>query len=114
MQLILKSNNAADIYLLKGINAFYINDVQTVYHSFRKAYQEYNKIEMSYFWVKRELMKENIITAYTILNINESSYDVSFLTFDCKEQLLASQNAVHEARGIIRTKDKLLNFPLVI
>lgn len=114
MQLILKNNKLADIYLLKGINAFYTNNIEMVYHTFKMAYLEYNRNETSYYWIKRELMRENIITAYAILNINGNNHDVSFLSHDCIEKILSFLNTDFEAKGIIRTNDKLFNLPLVI
>ena len=78
------------------------------------AYLEYNRNETSYYWIKRELMRENIITAYAILNINGNNHDVSFLSYDCIEKILSFLNTDFEAKGIIRTNDKLFNLPLVI
>lgn len=114
MQLLLKSNKMGDIYLLKGINAYYMNDLKTVYHALKKAYHAYNEKETSYFWIKRELMKENIITAYAILKINENDYDISFLPQACREQLFQFSQKKFQAKGIIQTKDKLFNLPLVV
>ena len=37
IQLLLKSNKLADIYLLKGINAFYSNNIETVYYALKKC-----------------------------------------------------------------------------
>lgn len=114
MQLLLKSNKMGDIYLLKGLNAYYANDVQTVYYALKKAYHAYYEKETSYYWIKRELMKENIITAYAILKINENDYDISFLPHECREQLLRFSQINFQAKGIIQTKDKLFNLPLVV
>ena len=114
MQLLLKSNKMGDIYLLKGINAFYANDSQTVYHAMKKAFHAYNEKETSYYWIKRELMKENIITAYAILKIDESDYDISFLPHEYREQLLQFSQTNFRAKGIIQTRDNLFNLPLVV
>lgn len=114
IQLLLKSNKMGDIFLLKGINAFYANDSQTVYHALKKAYQAYNEKETSYYWIKRELIKETIIMAYTMLGINKSHYDISFLPKECREQLHNFSQEDFQAKGIIRTKDGLFNLPLVV
>ena len=114
MQLLLKNNKMGDIYLLKGINSFYANDSQTVYHALKKAYQTYNAEETSYYWIKRELMKETIIAAYAILEITESHYDISFLSKECREKILQFSKINYCAKGIIQTKDRLFNLPLVV
>ena len=114
MQLLLKSNKLADIYLLKGLNAFYSNDMETVYHALKKAYQLYHEKETSYYWIKREFIIENIITAYSILKINESNYDISFLPIDYREKMLQFSSKNHIASGVIQTKDNLFNLPLVV
>lgn len=114
LQLLLKSNKLADIYLLKGINAYYKNDVQTVYHAFKQAYLAYNENETSYYWIKRQLMQENIITAYSILKISNNNYDISFLSQSCKNKIPQFSKQKFEASGIIQTKDKLFNLPLVV
>ena len=114
IQLLLKSNKMGDIYLLKGINGFYANDNETVYHAFKKAYQAYNEKETSYYWIKRELMNENIITAYAILGIGESYYDISFLPKETREQIFHFSQTNFCAKGVIQTEDKLFNLPLVV
>ena len=114
LQLLLKSNKLADIYLLKGINAYYKNDVQTVYYAFKQAYLAYNENETSYYWIKRQLMQENIITAYSILKISNNNYDISFLSQSCKNKIPQFSKQKFEASGIIQTKDKLFNLPLVV
>lgn len=114
VQLLLRSDKLGDIYLLKGVNAYYYSDKQTVYDAFKKAYIMYNEKETTNYWIKRELIKENIITAYSALNISSKDFDISFLSQECIDQLQnPPQNGV-EAKGIIRTKDLLFNLPLVV
>lgn len=114
LQLLLRSNKMEDIYLLQGINAFYANDLQTVYYALKKAYLAYNEKETSYYWVKRELVRETIITAFGILKMDENRYDISFLTQECREQLLSFSPNHFRAKGIIQTQDGLFNLPLLV
>lgn len=114
MQLLLKSDKMGDIYLLQGINAFYVDDTKTVYYALKCAYQDYNEKETSYYWIKRELIKENIITAYAVSKIVQKGYDVSFLPNEYQKQISCFSKTHYQAKGIIRTKDTLFNLPLVV
>jgi hypothetical protein len=114
MQMLLKNNKMGDIYLLRGINGFYNNDKDAVYHAIKAAYITYNQEETSYYWIKRDLIKENIITAYSILEINKGSYDISFLPNEYIELMATFSRKNFNAKGIIQTKDHLFNLPLVV
>lgn len=113
MQLLLKSNKMADIFLLRGINAFYQKDQKTVYWALKEAYQSYFTKETTNYWIKRKLIKENILVAYSKFENLPREYDISFLPQECIEQLVSMQEPP-EAQGIIRTKDLMFNLPLVV
>lgn len=114
LQLLLKSDKMGDIYMLRGINAFYSNDIPTVYYAFKKAFQIYNEKETTNYWFKRELVKENIVTAYSAFSINKNCYDISFLPDEYIEKLFIAREPDFCAKGIIRTGDYLFNLPLIV
>lgn len=113
MQLLLKSDKMGDIFLLRGINAFYQKDQKTVYWALKEAYQSYFTKETTNYWIKRKLITENILVAYSKFKNLLGEYDMSFLPQKCIEQI-ASMQEIPEARGIIRTKDLMFNLPLVV
>lgn len=113
MQLLLKSDKMGDVFLLRGINAFYQKDPETVYWAFKEAYQSYFEKETTNYWIKRKLITENILVAYSKFENLPEEYDMSFLPQECIKQLVSMQEPP-EAQGIIRTKDLMFNFPLVV
>lgn len=113
MQLLLKSDKMGDVFLLRGINAFYQKDQKTVYWAFKEAYQSYFKKETTNYWIKRKLITENILAAYSKFENLPGKYDMSFLPQECIKQLVSMQEPP-EAQGIIRTKDYMFNLPLVV
>jgi hypothetical protein len=114
IQLVLKNNKIGDIFLLKAINAFYQGDEDTVYLALKKAYSFYYETETTNYWIKRILITENIVTAFSRLEIKQSAYDFSFLPREVRERLSHLQPNDINAQGIIRTKDLLFNLPLVV
>ena len=71
----------------------------------KNAYEIYTASQTTNYWIKRELIKENIITAYSKMGITEGCYDLSFLPEECIEQLLQTISEDFESKGIIRTTD---------
>lgn len=114
IQLLLKNDKIGDIFLLKGINAFYQGDKDTVYWAFKKAYFFYFETETTNYWIKRELIAENIIMAYSRLNIGQRDHNLSFLPDEVTKLISPLQTYALNARGIIRTRDLLFNLPLVV
>lgn len=113
IQLLLKSDKMGDVFLLRGINAFYQEDPNTVYWAFKNAYLSYYEKETTNYWIKRKLITENIMIAYSRFESIREEYDLSFLPQECIKQL-ASVQEHSGAQGIIRTKDLLFNLPLVV
>lgn len=114
IQLILKSDKMGDIFLLKGINAFYQQDDNTAYYALKRAYFAYHEKETTNYWIKRSLITENIIITYSLMEIPQKGYDISFLPNKCIEELLSSYRKEFRAQGIIRTNDLQFNLPLVV
>lgn len=114
IQLLLKSDKMGDIFLLRGVNAYYQNDKDTVYWALKDAYCEYKGKKTTNYWIKQKLIAENVVTAYSRLGITQSDYDISFLPEPYTVPCPISQQDNFSAQGIIRTKDLLFNLPLVV
>lgn len=113
MQKLLDNHKLGDILLLKGVNAYYGKNTDEVYFSFREAYKHYTAGETSRFWIKKELLEENIKYSFTTLGIYKMGYDVSFLPVECRQPLTLFKNSEFIASGIQRTSDLCLNLPLI-
>ena len=113
IQRLLNNGKMGDILLLKGVDAYYIQDEKDVYYSFKKAFDEYSKKKTSRFWIKQQLLLENIQRAFSELGIYEKDYDVSFLPIEYRKPLTKKQLANFQASGIQRTTDLKMNLPLI-
>ena len=101
-----------DIYTLKGIDAYYANDIEGVYYSFKNAYNDYLKRETSRYWIKIDLLLENIQFSFSKLDIYHSHFDISFLPEKYQHTLSSKNIETFNASGIQRTNDNKMNLPL--
>lgn len=101
------------ILLLKGVNAYYAKKRDDVYYSFKEAYKHYSAGETSRYWIKKDLLEENIQYTFTELGIYKTGYDMSFLPAECRQPLTIFENDQSIASGIQRTGDLHLNLPLI-
>lgn len=113
MQQLLDNHKLGDILLLKGVNAYYAKKKDDVYYSFKEAYKHYSTGETSRYWIKKDLLEENIQYTFTKLGIYKTGYDMSFLTAECRQPLTIFENDRFIASGIQRTGDLHLNLPLI-
>lgn len=113
MQQLLDNHKLGDILLLKGANAYYAKKRDDVYYSFKEAYKHYSAGETSRYWIKKDLLKENIQYTFTELGIYKTGYDMSFLPAECRQPLTIFENDQFIASGIQRTGDLHLNLPLI-
>lgn len=112
MQQLLNNHKIGDILLLKGVNAFYGGNAEEVYYSFKEAYKHYDAGETSRYWIKKDLLIENIQYSFTQLGIYMTGYDMSFLPHEYRQPLVLFNNKF-SASGILRTSDGYLNLPLI-
>lgn len=115
MQQLLDNHKIGDILLLKGVNAYYGGNADEVYYSFKEAYRYYAAGETSRYWIKKDLLEENIHYTFTKLGIYMAGYDTSFLPNEYRQPLILFDGD-HDnfvASGIQRTKDLHLNLPLI-
>lgn len=115
MQQLLDNHKFGDILLLKGVNAFYGGNADEVYYSFKEAYRYYAAGETSRYWIKKDLLQENIHYTFTKLGIYMAGYDTSFLPNEYRQPLILFDGDHNNfvASGIQRTKDLHLNLPLI-
>ena len=113
MQQLLDNHKLGDILLLKGVNAYYAKKSDDVYYSFKEAYKHYSAGETSRYWIKKDLLEENVQYAFTELGIYKAGYDMSFLPAECRQPLTIFENDQFIASGIQRTGDLHLNLPLI-
>ena len=113
MQQLLDNHKLGDILLLKGVNAYYAKKKDDVYYSFKEAYKHYSSGETSRYWIKKDLLEENIQYTFTELGIYKTGYDMSFLPAECRQPLTIFENDLSIASGIQRTGDLHLNLPLI-
>lgn len=113
MQQLLDNHKIGDILLLKGVNAYYSGNKDEVYYSFKEAYKHYSAGETSRYWIKKDLLEENIQYTFTKLGIYMTGYDISFLPVKCRHPLTIFDNDGFVASGIQRTGDLHLNLPLI-
>lgn len=113
MQQLLDNHKLGDILLLKGVNAYYSRKKDDVYYSFKEAYKHYSAGETSRYWIKKDLLEENIQYTFTMLGIYKTGYDMSFLPVECRQPLTIFDNDIFFASGIQRTGDLHLNLPLI-
>lgn len=113
IQQLLKNGKMGDILLLRGVNAFYARDTEGTYFSFREAYHEYSEKNTSRHWIKKALLLENICYSFTVLGIYSQPYDLHFLPKAYRWPLSQEALATHQASGIQRTGDLLMNLPLI-
>lgn len=113
MQQLLDNHKLGDILLLKGVNAYYAKMKDDVYYSFKEAYKHYSSGETSRYWIKKDLLEENIRYTFTALGIYKTGYDMSFLPAECRQPLTIFENDQFIASGIQRTGDLHLNLPLI-
>ena len=113
MQQLLDNHKVGDILLLKGVNAYYSKNKDEVYYSFKEAYKHYAAGETSRYWIKKDLLEENIKYSFTVLGIYMAGYDVSFLPVEIRQPLTIFENDKFVASGIQRTGDLHLNLPLI-
>lgn len=112
-QQLLDNHKIGDILLLKGVNAYYARKKDDVYYSFKEAYKHYSAGETSRYWIKKQLLEENIQYTFTELGIYKTGYDMSFLATECRQPLTIFENEQFIASGIQRTGDLHLNLPLI-
>lgn len=113
MQQLLDNHKLGDILLLKGINAYYVENRDEVYYTFKEAYKYYMEGNTSRYWIKKSLLEENISYTFTILGIYKAGYDVSYFPNKCRQPLILSTKNEFRASGIQRTGDLCLNLPLI-
>ncbi|MDO4302229.1 MAG: restriction endonuclease [Clostridia bacterium] len=113
IQRILRNGKMGDILLLKGIDAYYTGNKNDTYYSFKKAYEEYAKGQTSRYWIKRNLLLENIHIAFSELDIYSDGYDFEFLPKEYKTPLSKEQLSVYQVSGIQRTPDGKMNLALI-
>lgn len=113
MQQLLDNHKSGDILLLKGVNAYYAKKKDCVYYSFKEAYKYYSSGDTSRYWIKKDLLVENIRYTFTKLGIYKTGYDMSFLPAECRQPLTIFKNDQFIASGIQRTGDLHLNLPLI-
>lgn len=87
IQLMLNNGKTGDIMLIKGVNAYYKHNAEDVYYSFYHAFMEYKKRQTSRFWIKLQLLYENIQISFTELDLYNSSYNIDFLPAKYKKPL---------------------------
>ena len=112
-QQLLNNQKLGDILLLKGVNAFYAGNMDEVYYSFKGAYDHYSEGKTSRYWIKKDLLKENVNYTFTLLGIYKKGYDVSCFPDDWRRPLALFEPDTFEASGIQRTGDSHLNLPLI-
>ena len=113
MQQLLDNHKIGDILLLKGVNAYYGENTDEVYYSFKEAYKHYAAGETSRYWIKKDLLEENIQYTFTMLRIYTKGYDVNFLAEKYRQPLTICESKNFIASGIQRTGDLHLNLPLI-
>lgn len=113
MQQLLDNHKLGDILLLKGVNAYYVENKEEVYYAYKEAYKYYIARNTSRYWIKKSLLEENINYTFTKLGIYEAGYDVSCFPVKCRHPLVFSGKNEFEASGIQRTGDLHLNLPLI-
>ena len=112
-QQLLNNHKLGDILLLKGINAYYMGDMDEVYYSFKGAYEHYSDGKTSRYWIKETLLMENVNYTFTVLGIYQKGYDVSCFPDKWRKPLVLSMQNKFKASGIQRTGDLRLNLPLI-
>lgn len=112
-QQLLNNHKLGDILLLKGVNAYYIGDMDEVYYSFKGAYEHYSDGQTSRYWIKEDLLKENVNYTFTVLGIYQKEYDVSCFPENWRKPLALIDQNEFKASGIQRTGDFRLNLPLI-
>lgn len=113
MQQLLDNHKIGDILFLKGVNAYYGGNRNDLYYSFKEAYKYYESGETSRYWIKKELLEENIHYTFTKLGIYMAGYDISFLPIKYRQPLTILDKDKFVASGIQRTGDLHLNLPLI-
>ncbi len=113
MQQLLDNHKLGDILLLKGVNAFYAGNREEVYYSYKEAFEYYASGKTSRYWIKKELLEENISYSFTVLGIYKAGFDVSCFPPNCRQPLFLSKKKPFTASGIQRTGDLHLNLPLI-
>lgn len=113
MQQLLNNHKIGDILLLKGANAHYAANKDEVYYAYKEAYKHYEAGETSRYWIKKNLLEENIRYSFTVLGIYKAGYDVSCFPVECRQPLDFLKERAYEASGIQRTGDLHLNLPLI-
>lgn len=106
--------NWGDLLNLHGIVCYYQKDKDGVYYHYKEAYHAYNSNKTSLFYDERKmLLLENIVVAFSNLGLFEQAKE--FLSAQDWEQIMSLKNTcfLHEASGIQRTSDMLLNLPCV-
>lgn len=113
IQQLLKNGKMGDILLVKGVDAYYAEDVDDVYYSFKNAYKNYEQKKTSRYWIKKELLLENIHRSFTELEIYQKRYDISFLPEPHRTPLADERLKTDKASGIQRTHDNKMNLALL-
>lgn len=113
MQQLLNNHKLGDILLLKGVNAHYAGNKDEVYYSYKEAYRQYDAGETSRYWIKKDLLEENIRYSFTVLGIYKAGYDVSCFPVECRQPIVLFEGDELYASGIQRTRDLHLNLPLI-
>jgi len=113
IQQILENGKMGDILLLRGVKAFYSKDADETYYAYHGAYIQYNKKKTSRYWIKTELLLENIHVAFTELNIYSEKYDLDFLPQAYQTPLSAEALTHFHVKGIQQTDDGRMNLPLI-
>ena len=113
IQQLLNNHKTGDILLLKGVNAYYAGNTDDVYYAFVGAHEYFIAEETSRYWVKEELLKENICYAFTALGIYEKGYDLSCLPPECRQPMTPFPQNDFKASGIQRSGDLHFNLPLI-
>lgn len=113
IQLMLNNGKIGDIMLIKGVDAYYNRNADDAYYSFYQAFTEYRKKQTSRFWIKLQLLYENIQISFTELNIYGSCYNVDFLPDEYRIPLTRAQLKEIRVSGIQQTSDGKMNLPLI-
>ena len=106
--------NLCHLLILKSIVCYYNDDSIGTYYHFKEAYLCYNQQSGALFYhEKKSLLLANIYISYQKYNIlykaKEFLSDDDQKEFDCLDIEITD----YEAKGILRTSDKLFNLPCV-
>ena len=113
MQPILKNRKLTEILWARGVLAAFQQDAEAVYQYFKEALLELDENKSSRYWIKTELLRENVKYTFSKMSIFDSGRDLNFLKGDTFTPLSDIELSMHCGTGVLRTHDDRLNLPLV-